>query len=70
MSPISLDADAFLMMKELSAWLYETTQMEEEKRNLFRCVDEHRHAKVGPLLEKLGLDKIKVSRDTSWIEYI
>ena len=64
MTPTSLDADAFLMMKELSSWLSETTQMEEEKENLFRCVDEHRHAKVGPLLEKLGFNKVKVSKDT------
>lgn len=62
MSPTSISADAFTKMKDLSKWVSETTEVVQEQNNLFRCVDEARHAKVNPLLEKLGFDKIKVSR--------
>jgi hypothetical protein len=60
MSPISIGPGALSELKDLSKWLSETTAMEQEQNNLFRCVDEARHSKVTPLLEKLGF-KIKVS---------
>lgn len=64
MPPTNIAADAFLELKKLATWVYKTAEMGEEKgeKNLSRCVDkEAREAKVRPLLEKLGYDKIQVN---------
>lgn len=60
MSPTTINEDAFLKLKDLSAWVSDTKEFKKEQENLFRCVDEGRHVKVAPLLEDLGFDKIKV----------
>lgn len=59
MPPTTINPDAFLKLKELSAWLFESDEFEEERKNLSRCVDGNRHAKVIPLLRELGFDQIK-----------
>lgn len=62
MSRASIDPDAFSKLKELAAWVFESTEMVEEQKDLLRCVDDNRHAKVAPLLKKLGFDQIKVTK--------
>ncbi|OGE47103.1 hypothetical protein PENARI_c063G04804 [Penicillium arizonense] len=62
MPPTNIADDAFLELKNLATWVYKTAEMGEEKgeKNLSRCMDkEAREAKVRPLLEKLGYDKIQ-----------
>ena len=51
---ISPDAEKKLQI--LSEWLHGSTEFVEEQKNLSRCVDENRHAKVRPLLKELGFD--------------
>jgi hypothetical protein len=63
MTTTNISRDAFLELEKLATWVYETAEMGEEKgeKNLSRCMDkEAREAKVRPLLEKLGYDKIQV----------
>lgn len=55
-----IDSDAFLKLKELASWLYESAEMEEYGPNLFKCVDSLRETKARPLLEQLKIDKIEV----------
>lgn len=68
MPPTTIDQKAFVKLKELSIWLSETNEFKEEQENLFRCVDEGRHAKVDPLLEELGFNKVKVIWPASYSE--
>lgn len=60
MPPETIDPDALPKLKELSAWLFETKEFEEEQHNLSRCVDTNRHDKIRPLLKELGYDQVKV----------
>lgn len=64
----TISSDAFSKLKELSAWLFESKEFEEEQKNLSRCVDENRHAKVRPLLKELGFDQIKVGSYALYVE--
>jgi hypothetical protein len=52
-----MGSDAFSKLKDLSEWLFESKEFQEEQKNLARCVDENRHAKVQPLLKQLGLNQ-------------
>lgn len=61
MSQAIHDEEAVLRLKELSAWAFSCIQMEMEMENLFRCVDDDRHAKAHPFLSQVGLNRIHVS---------
>ncbi|KAI2712112.1 hypothetical protein CBS147332_5748 [Penicillium roqueforti] len=58
MSQAIHDEEAVLRLKELSAWAFSCIQMEMEMENLFRCVDDDRHAKAHPFLSQVGLNRI------------
>lgn len=66
MSPTTINQNALLRLKELSAWVSETNKFDREQENLFRCSDEGRHVKVDPLLGELGFNKIKVNCCTAY----
>lgn len=68
--PIAIcDEEAVLRLKELSAWAFTCVQMEMEMDNLFRCVDENRHAKVHPFLSRTGFNRLKVSGYPNRLRY-
>lgn len=64
MARSSISPSALSKLKELASWLQEeTTEMKEEEKNTFRCVDSDRHVKLRPLLDELGY-RVKVRGST------
>lgn len=57
MAPTPIYDEARTKLDELAAWLSETNKFQKHQDNLLRCVDEDRHVKVDPLLEKLEFKK-------------
>lgn len=62
MAPTTIyDDEARTKLDELAAWLSETNKFQKHQDNLLRCIDEDRHAKVDPVLEKLAFKKTVIT---------
>jgi hypothetical protein len=55
MAPQLITPEGFLKLKDLAAWM-KTAQMEQQGKNIFRCVDGLREKMLRPLLTNLKLE--------------